>query len=658
MVTRAVKADALPAPGLVLGRYPERQMPTPPSAFSRAVTALLRPRADAGERRRHAFVVAVRKQLAAGDAQVPLHQRIARVRGQLARDGLQDAALAEAFALVSLACRDALGQEPYDTQLFAARILLDGQLAEMATGEGKTLAAAVAAATAALAGIPVHVLTANDYLVARDADSLRPLYAALGLSVGAVVQPMPAAARRDAYACDITYCTAKELVFDYLRDGVSAPRVSTLEQRAAALAAAPVPPRLLRGLCMAIIDEADSILIDEARVPLVLSQAVPDNGGAALRHAWTISASLAAGRDFALDAAVRQVRLTASGRERLSGLFADGGIAWLNARHRDDLVCLALTARHALQAGRDYVVDGGRVHIVDGTTGRRAAGRSWSQGLHQLVELKSGCAPTPPVATLARLTYQRFFPRYLRLAGMSGTLTESRAELMRIYGLAVARVPLRKPCRRETWPARVFDSAQTMWPAVAARVRELHAQQRPVLVGTDSVIDTQALSRHLTAAGLAHVLLDASQDQHEAQVVAAAGRAGAITVATQMAGRGTDIVLDDAARAADGLHVICCQQNSSRRIDRQLMGRSARQGDPGSVEYCIALDGPLMAQYRVASLLKKLFKNIYLHSNHAGMAGLRVAQQAAAARARRERALLMRRDQQVDDWFAFSGKEQ
>jgi preprotein translocase subunit SecA len=655
-----MKTARIPAPGLVLGQYPQRRAPDPAWPLLRRFAALLGRGADARRALRLDRVAAVRslQPAVAGEPDALRRERVARLRVQLARDGFNDTARVEALALISVICREVLGVAPYDAQLFAAQVLLDGQLAEMATGEGKTLAAALAAATAAWAGIPVHVLTANDYLVARDAATLRPLYQALGLTVGAVTQPLPAAARRDAYACDITYCTAKELVFDYLRDGITAPRLSALEQRAAGLSGAAASPRLLRGLCMAIIDEADSLLIDEARVPLVLSRAVAKPHEAALTRAWVLSASLAAGRDFALDRAARCAQLSAAGRERLGALAVTDGAVWLNRRHRDDMLALALTARHLLQRGRDYVVENGHVHLVDETTGRKAAGRAWSQGLQQLVDIKEGCTPSAQLVTLAQMTYQRFFPRYLRLCGMSGTLTESRRELRHIYDLQVARVPLRKASRRELLPPRVYADAASLWPAVVARVREMQALGRPVLVGTDSVIDSESLSRHLRAAAIAHAVLNATQDQHEARIVAAAGAAGVITVATNMAGRGTDIVLSAKARAAGGLHIICCQQNASRRIDRQLLGRCARQGDPGSVEVFIALDGALLAHHRAIWIYKILFKNKYLRYIRWGSLLLRGAQRDAERCGRREREVLMRRDRQVDDWFAFSGNEQ
>jgi preprotein translocase subunit SecA len=598
-------------------------------------------------------------------AQVPLAALPARelavrlppLRARLARDGVTGDALPQVMAIVAQTCHHTLGVAPFDTQLAAAHILLQGHLAEMATGEGKTLAAALAAAIGALAGMPVHVITANDYLVQRDAAALAPLYRALGLSVGAVTQPLDRAARRAAYACDITYCTAKELVFDYLRDGLTAPRGTMLEQRAAALVARggdEAARPLLRGLQLAIVDEADSILIDEARVPLILSQPAHDATPALTAAAWHLSAALAPGEDCVPDAHTRGVRLTAAGRVRLLAQVDTGGGAWLNRAHCEQMVTLALVARHQLRRGRDYVVQAGKVHLIDETSGRRAEGRAWSNGLQQFVELKEGCAPSAALRTVAQITYQRFFPRYLKLCGMSGTLREARGELRRIYDLAVVRVPLRRPDRRRVLGARVFATTAQQWRAVIDSARALRAQGRPLLIGTDSVLASEALSRGLAAAQLPHQVLNAAQDGHEAQIIAAAGAPGAITVATNMAGRGTDIVLDTASRAAGGLHVICCQQNAARRIDRQLLGRCARQGDPGSAQYFITLDGPLLAHYGVK---KNMFKIRYLQKPWVGQWRLRRAQQARTRQHVRERAALARHDDNLGDWLAFGGPQ-
>jgi preprotein translocase subunit SecA len=654
-----MKAARIAAPGIVLGSYPERRERDTLSLVERLLAAGLArwwDRRAANRQHGVASVRALERRLSAASTEA-LRQHTLDLRARLAREGLTDARVAEAFAIIAVTCGRALATVPYDTQLMAARIMLDGRLAEMATGEGKTLAAAFTAATAALAGAPVHVVTANDYLVTRDAAGLRPLYHALGLTVGAVTQDADTAARRAAYACDITYCTAKELAFDYLRDRLASPRRADLEERAVCLAQPRAPAKLLRGLCMAIIDEADSVLIDEARVPLILSEAAPGADSAPFLHAWRLSGQLEAGVHFGLDAAMRSARLSDAGCARLKILAEHDRYPWLAARHCEDTVALALSARHLLQRGRDFLVKDGRVQIIDETTGRAAHGRSWSHGLHQLVEIKEGCRPTPPILPRVQITYQRFFQRYLRLCGLSGTLRESRYELFKVYGRHVASVPLRRPSRRSVLPARVYSRQDAQLAAVVARVAELNAHGRPVLVGTGSVTESEELSRLLRLAGLAHAVLNARQDEHEAAIVAAAGRARAITVSTNMAGRGTDIIPDAASVAAGGLHVICCQQNASRRIDRQLIGRCARQGDPGSAEMYIALDGALLARHWLSRLVRRCTRREELRHSWLGALALRLVQRAEERRHRMERESLLRRDEEVSNWFAFSGPE-
>ena len=659
-------------PGVVLGRYPQRRTVQLPS-WGGAWMARLLSRRGAGHKLL-AKVYAqqnVLKGLTGEIGGVAWDETVSSLRARLAyagaRKGIDDALEleAEALACVAVACERALGVQPYHTQLLAAHIMLRGhfgQLAEMATGEGKTLAVAMAAGAASLAGVPVHVLTANDYLVARDQQALAPFYNVLGLTAGAVLQPMDQAARRAAYACDVTYCTAKELVFDYLRDGVMAPRRGLPEQSAVALSSpsASAAP-LLRGLNLAIIDEADSILIDEARVPLILSRAAPDDLQACLIEASRWAETLQQQTHFTVDLEARAARLNATGREALRTFASAGKAHWINNAHREQLVTMALTARHVLKPGREYVVQDGRVHIVDETTGRKAGGRAWSQGLQQLVELSAGCAMSPMLETAAQITYQRFFRRYLRLCGTSGTLSGARGELHKVYGLQVASVPLRLPGQRVRLPSRLYVTTAEQWQAVARRVRELHESGGPVLIGTDTVRASEALSHCLNEHGLAHTVLNALQDEHEAQVVASAGKRGAITVATNMAGRGTDIVLDDASRAAGGLHVICCQQNSARRIDRQLMGRCARQGDAGTYEFVVALDGPLLARHSLARVTKNMFKIKYLRNFFESGIWADVllwqAQRAAEHRQRRERMMLLQRDERLNDSLAFSGTD-
>ncbi|MBK6973393.1 MAG: hypothetical protein IPH26_10765 [Sterolibacteriaceae bacterium] len=652
----AIHWSDLPIPGLACGAYPERRASPRANAIELPLACRLawdRLRALDDRRRNASFVRCVHAELATL-REMPAEAREADVvalRHALRREGLAARRAAQAIAHAALACEQTFGHGLYDTQIIAARIVLDNRLAEMATGEGKTLAVAVAAAAAALAGIPVHVITANDYLVARDAETLQAFYARLGLTVGAVTQPLEVAPRRAAYAQDITYCTAKELVFDYLRDGVSLER-DPLRWRIRQIVGAGADLPVLRGLCMAIVDEADSILIDEARVPFVLSK---PTGNAQQRDYLAQSLVLAAElRDcvhFLVDGGSKSVRLTAAGHAHLDQRTAALGALWHNRMHRDEAIVMALSALHLYRCERHYLVRDDKIVIIDETTGRVAPGRAWSRGLHQLIELKESCEPSAPLVTAAQITYQRFFPRFMRLGGVSGTLRESRAELSGLYGLSVRKVPLRRPSRRRVLPTRLFPDHASLWTAVAERAAGLQAAGRAVLIGTDSVADAHQLSERLTQAGLAHSVLSARQDGDEAGVVARAGEPGQITVATNMAGRGTDIPLGDGVAGRGGLHVLSCQLNASRRIDRQLAGRCARQGEPGSVETWLSSQTPLLQtslRHMPAGWLLRLPGRV--------VRALAYLQQRSEERSQAiQRRRLMEHDRQTDRQLSFGG---
>jgi preprotein translocase subunit SecA len=598
-----MKRRGSPTSGIASGPYPERRDPTSKRSHGSAVMQVARAIPGAERRSHSSFLARVHEQderlrnLSAAAFQTHIRE----VRARLASSGFQNYGNAAGFALVREATRRELGIAHYDTQLIAGNIMLGNRLAEMATGEGKTLTAALTAATAALAGMPVHVITANDYLVDRDAQVVGPVYRALGLSVGAVTQKMEQTERRSAYACDITYCTAKELVFDYLRDRLIRRDVSSdLHERVRRLDGAQEAQSglLLRGLWMALIDEADSILIDEARTPLVLSQSrVNAQQVNYLRQSLGLADALKDGVDYRLLPTESRAELLPAGRQRIDQHAEQLGGLWRDGRHREEVITMALAARHIFLRDQHYIVRNDEVIMVDQNTGRLAPGRVWSRGLHQLIEAKEACKPTGDQETIAQITYQRFFPRYLRLGGMSGTLQEASAELNSAYGLSIERVPLRKPSRRIYLPQRVFVTRAEKWAAVVARVEKLSNRGRPVLIGTDSVADSDMLSRLLREKGLQHAVLNARDDSEEAKVVARAGQPGQITVTTNMAGRGTDIPLAPAVVASGGLHVICCQQNASARIDRQLQGRCARQGDPGSVETILSLQDELIARF-------------------------------------------------------------
>jgi preprotein translocase subunit SecA len=594
-----MKSVSLPTPGIVFGSYPERRQ-TEDSKQGRR-TSVLPAFLRANPLKRFARDVnraKQRREQLARLSQKELERSLLTLRAQMSREGMADDLVVEAFALISHFSHQALGMAPFDTQLVAAKIMLDNRLAEMATGEGKTLAAGVCAATAALAGIPVHVMTSNDYLVARDAAALEPLYSALGLSVDFVTQQMQADRRRQAYGADITYCTAKELAFDYLRDTIIRRGVrSDLQARISRVGTHSPHGRdtVMRGLCMAVVDEADSILIDEARVPLILARKPdatdrPEHHAHALRIAKILDENV----DYCLNAAAMSASLTNAGREKVDRFAIESGAIGRNRLHRHEFVCQALAALRLYHRDRHYLVERGTVTIIDEMTGRVAPGRMWSRGLHQLIECKEGCQTTDQQITSAQITFQRFFQKYLCLGGMSGTLREARAELSNVYGLDVVKVPLRSPDRRQLLPTVIYPDRGTLARAVVSDVQRRQQKGQPVLIGTDSVAESEALSALLTENAITHTLLNARQDKAEAEIISKAGGVGSVTVATNMAGRGTDISPSLAAIERGGLHVISCQHNTSRRIDRQLIGRCGRQGDPGSAQKFLHLEQPLL----------------------------------------------------------------
>ncbi|NEX46563.1 translocase [Pseudotabrizicola algicola] len=533
-----------------------------------------------------------------------LQQRAAMLRpalrAALARGRPRAAAIGPAFALVREVAGRQLGMRHFDVQLTGAWAMMQGMVAEMRTGEGKTLCATLAAATMALGGTPVHVITVNDYLAHRDAELMRPLYTFLGLTVGVVQAGQSEAERQAIYQADIVHASNKEIAFDYLRDRMVLRRdPGNLRRKLGRIAGVKRGPLRMRGLHCAIIDEADSVLIDEARTPLIISgQSVAGLGRdtAMLRRAMGAALDLTETTDYRVKANERRVELTDLGKDRLEDMAeAEPDASGFGIRViREHAVVQALTALHVFHRDEDYILRDGKVQIVDENTGRVMADRSWSEGLHQMVELKEGVELTDPRETLSRITYQRFFRRYARLAGMTGTARDAGWELWSVYGLRVARIPTNRPDIRRFAPDRVLRDEDAKWRAIAERVADLHAQGAPVLLGTRSVAASETASARLATLGIPHQVLSAAQDADEAEIVARAGQAGAVTVATNIAGRGTDIKLGAGVAAFGGLHVILTERHDSRRVDRQLEGRCGRQGDPGRVEAFLSLEDELM----------------------------------------------------------------
>ncbi len=597
----------------------------------------------------------------ASAADSELQAQLQAVRERLLCDGLQPQLVFTSFALLREFSGRVLGMRHFDVQLFGAWAMINGNMAEMATGEGKSLTATLAAGSAALAGIPVHVITTNEYLATRDAAAMQPLYTALGLSVSAITEDMQDDAKRSAYQSAVVYCTNKQIAFDYLRDRIQMGNDSgrTVVQFNAQQAAS---KPLLRGLCFAIIDEADSVLIDEARTPLIITREHNDPQQQQIyQQALQFADALHQGRDYSVQQREHRVVLTAKGCAWLEQKTAAMQGIWQGERRRQFLVQQALVALHLYQRDKHYLLRQGKLQIIDQNTGRVMADRSWEQGLQQMIESKEGCELSGQRETLARISYQRFFRRYLRLAGMSGTLREVEDELWTIYRQRVIGVPRNKASRLTTTQDRIYRRASDKWLAITVRVKEVHASGRPLLIGTCSVADSELLSAVLTRNDLPHRVLNARQDHEEAEIVATAGQRGSITVATNMAGRGTDIKLAAGLEALGGLAVIAAERNDSQRVDRQLSGRAGRQGDSGSFEAILSLSDALLHNY-YPLWLRRMLGHCCHASKPLPSALSRILlyfpQQSLQTQYRALRKDLLKMDEHIGSLLAFTGRQE
>jgi preprotein translocase subunit SecA len=653
------------APGL----YPERR-DVKDSALDRWIGGLLGRWAQRGSalRVRSLQQFAGRVEALAGGLaalnEEGLLRRAAAVRLALATGGLADIHVTECFALVREVCARQLGLRHYPVQLMGGYAMLRGALAEMQTGEGKTLTAVLPAVTVALAGAPVHVITVNAYLARRDAEYLAPVYEFFGLRVGLIVPEKESPQRAQAYGCDVTYCVNKDLVFDYLRDRIAqkrlAPGASALIDR---WLDAPRNPSgaapLLRGLYFAIVDEADSVLIDEARTPLIIANDIDDPDGRGLyEQVLALAASLERDEHYLLRPSERSIELNDAGRAAVTeGARGLPGL-WEIARAREELVEKGLSALHLYHLDRHYILAEGKVQIVDEYTGRVMADRSWERGLHQMIEVKEGLDLSKRRDTISRITYQRFFRRYLCLAGMTGTATEVAPEMRSVYALDVLRIPPNRPVVRHNLGQRVFIDSDRRWAAVVARAAEMRACGRAVLIGTRSVAASELVSKRLTAAGLPHEVLNAREDAREAEIIAQAGQPERITVATNMAGRGTDIVLSPEVRLGGGLHVILSEFHDAARIDRQLFGRAGRQGDSGSCEAIVSIDDELFLAH--ASRFLDWLRARASSDGTVPARFARLLRQFAQAAAERQNSRIRRQtvemDKRVQQSLAFAGR--
>jgi preprotein translocase subunit SecA len=579
----------------------------------------------------------------------------------MAKQGFTDDLVARSFAAVREASRRSLGMRHHDVQLMGGWALLHGTIAEMATGEGKTLVAALAASTGAATGAAVHVVTVNDYLAGRDAEQNRPLYEFLGLSVGIIEADMDPDARRAQYARDVVYVSNKELVFDYLKDRIATRGTLDAHVRLRAYGSGTGSlPVLLRGLHMAIIDEADSVLIDEARTPLIISETLPDELGAPLyQQAIAFARRMHVGEHFELSTG-KQLYLNAAAETAMIEWTVGLPGVWRSAVWRRELIHKALTALHCFHRDQHYILAEDKIQIVDEFTGRVMPDRSWERGLHQMIEAKENAEITGQRKTLSQMTYQRFFRRYLLLGGMTGTAREIATELRATYDLSVLPVPTHKPGQRVRLPDRCLATTDARWDAVAERAAALSAQGRAVLVGTRSVEASETLAALLQARAVDHTVLNARQDQAEAEAVARAGEAGRITVATNMAGRGTDIKLAAEVRDCGGLHVILTEFHESARVDRQLFGRSARQGEPGAAEAIVCVDDEVFTRFGapVAALAKRVAAQRGELPSSLLKVLVRLSQWRAEAHNRRIRLQTLKQDRKRAEGMGFTGKGQ
>ncbi len=534
-----------------------------------------------------------------------LRRKTEEFRDRIAQGETLDSILPEAFAVVKNACRRLVGTKyvisglektwnmvPFDVQLIGGMVLHNGQISEMKTGEGKTLVCTLPVYLNALEGKGVHVITVNDYLARRDSEWMGLIYRFLGLSVGTIVHGLDEKQRKEAYDCDITYGTNNEFGFDYLRDNMIQD-INHIVQR---------------DLHYAIVDEVDSILIDEARTPLIISAPAQESTSKYVKYSQLIP-RLKKDEDFVIDEKLKTTTLTEQGvahMEQMLGLkniYTDAG--FIEVHHIEQ----ALRAQSLFMLDRDYVVKDGEVIIVDEFTGRLMPGRRFSEGLHQALEAKEGVEVKRESKTLATITFQNYFRIYKKLAGMTGTASTEAEEFESIYNLPVISVPTHKPVTRKDLPDLVYKNERGKFTAVAREIKKKYETGQPVLVGTISIEKSEELSDFLHKENVPHQVLNAKFHEKEAEIIALAGQKGAVTIATNMAGRGTDIQLGAGVVELGGLHVLGTERHESRRIDNQLRGRSGRQGDPGSSQFYVSMEDDLMRLFagdRIKTLMEKL----------------------------------------------------
>ncbi len=585
-----------------------------------------------------------------------LDETVREARETVLRGIADDEGVRRALAIMREVARRETGEEAYPVQLMGALALYHGRIIEMLTGEGKTLTGSLIAPILAWRHRHLHVLTVNDYLAKRDADSRRVLFRRCLCEVGSIQQEQEQSERAGIYSRPIVYGTPKQITADYLRDQIRMQRVQSpwhgrqqlMMGAAGGLGQGPIVP----GLKAAVVDEADAVLIDEGVVPLIIARSRREDEMADVyKHAAMIASKLDEGPDYKIDMVRRKAELKRRGEHRCGQFFEESDEPIFKATRRaEELVRQALVAKHCYRNGQQYQIVDGQVVIVDEYTGRFLPDRSWEHGLHQAVEAKEGLDVTADRETLARLSFQRFFRSYRFLCGMTGTAEDAAGEMEAVYSRPVTAIPTNRPMIREQWPMRIFRTEDQKFEAIVESIEEIHAKGRPILVGTRSIAVSEIIAERLLARGLPHRVLNANFDKEEADLIGEAGFHGRITVATNMAGRGTDIEPDDRSIEQGGLHVILTEMHGAKRIDRQFIGRAGRQGDPGSAQIFVSLEDELVNLHApgLTAQVSRTNPGKDLSANPLAQRLFRLAQRRCERRDRRNRAAVLRQDDWID----------
>jgi preprotein translocase subunit SecA len=618
---------------------------------------------DSLKREAEAIVLLEREWAGLPDA--AMQRRLLELRGQFRRGNAQAEVVNAALAGIREAADRKLGLRPFPMQLMGALALHRGYLLEMATGEGKTLTAGLAAIMAGWTKRPCHVVTVNDYLVQRDAEWLGPLYHFCGVRVGFVASSMVPAERFKNYGCDVTYVTSKELLADFLRDRLVLGRMQHPTRRLIRRMLVPPPEMpaglVLRGLHTAIVDEADSVLIDEAVTPLIIAT---NRENQSLREAAALAQGMIQGlkpeTDYRSNPRYKEIEMTKAGLQKMVEQASHLPGFWKGQDRRLELVVQALIAREFFHKDQQYIIEGDKLTIVDEFTGRPMPQRSWRGGMHQAIEAKEGVPISDPTETIARLSFQRFFKCFYKLSGMTGTAREAAGELWQVYGLATISIPPNLLCIRKQLPDRFFPDEDSKWQAILAEIERIHATGRPLLIGTRSVLASEKLGKWLAEQGREAKILNATRLSEEAEIISLAGERGRITIATNMAGRGTDIQLGQGVAGLGGLHVIATERHESGRVDRQLFGRAARQGDPGSAQAFVSAEDELIRKFlprMTQNFLRKVWQRQFPGRENAAKFAVRSAQKKAQALAFKQRREVLRSDVWLDDAMSFAGAD-